>query len=357
MLRHSLSLAGAACAMVVGSLRLDAQSAPLSVTRVVTIGCEDCTGSRHLGQVFDVAVNQQGDVLVADQEAPTLRVFSRDGKPLRQFGRQGSGPGEYQFPMRAAFGPRESVHVLDMRLRRITHTAADGAAPTAAPIGAFPSAVGASGESGELVVLSDDFRGTLSIMRWMPDDTPPAVVAKVDNPPSQDGALHMIGVAVSRDGEIAVALDPNQYRIVRYGPDGARVGEFSRDIARERRTAEEQAELDRRLKAAASRATAEMGRGRGPSPFPNGSGDLSLKPHFFFDGMRYDERGNLWVLTLRGTPSRAVIDVFGHDGAYRGAVEVPANVKVYALGTGYLVTAGERDDGTPVVELWRITFR
>ena len=36
---------------------------------------------------------------------------------------------------------------------------------------------------------------------------------------------------------------------------------------------------------------------------------------------------------------------------------MPSSVKAYALGGDYLVTTGERDDDTPMVELWRIDPR
>ncbi|MCK7476305.1 MAG: 6-bladed beta-propeller [Candidatus Moduliflexus flocculans] len=57
-------------------------------------------------------------IYIADSQDCAIKVFSRDGKFVRAFGRKGRGPGEFSFPSGvAAAGDR--VYVADKLNRRI----------------------------------------------------------------------------------------------------------------------------------------------------------------------------------------------------------------------------------------------
>jgi hypothetical protein len=331
------------------------QTAPVTVARVSTIGCVGCGDARELPEVYDLQVNARGEVLVVASDAPTLRLFSRDGALLQQQGRPGSGPGEYSFPMRAAWGAEGSIHILDMRLRRITHLLQDGSVEKTVPFSSFPAATAIRGESGELVMLGDDFRGTFTLERWSPDGSPAVLIARIDHPPRADGTVTFPSIAVSATGVVAVARDGEDYHIARLTPDGKPLPEIARDVPRVRRSPDEQAQLNRRIQNVRARVTAERGVSKAPAPLiganPN---DLSLKPHFPIDGLRFDPQGRLWVLTSRGSANESVFDLFAPAGSFLGALRVPSLVKGFSLGGSYLVTSGERDDGTPIVELWMV---
>jgi hypothetical protein len=337
---------------------VSAQTVPLEVTRLTTIGCDACGDARELARISDLSVASDGTVLVAGPDTPNLRLFARDGRPLRQMGRQGSGPGEHRFPMRASFGPNGSFSVLDMSLRRVAHLGPDGTEIRSMRLSAFPGAVASRGGSGELVVLTDDFRGNLTVFRYPPDGSDPTTLTKIAKPAALDGHLSFPVIAVSPDGELAVALTGEAYRITRLAPGGQSLPDIARDIARVRRTPEEIAELTKRRERAQARVRTELGRAGGSGRGPDLRGpEETLKPHFVIDGLRYDQRGRLWVLTMRGSPREAIFDVFSGAGAYLGSLRVPSDVQGFALGGDYLVTHGANDDGVPIVELWSVTAK
>src|SRR5215218_8718696 len=130
------------------------------IERLIEIGCEDCGDARQLASNWDVAVTESGDVLVVDRDAPTLRMFDRTGRPVWTRGQPGAGPGEYRYAMRAAIGPGGTVQVVDMRLRRLTRLGADGTVAQSLTFPFFPMGVAVRGRRGELVILTDDFRGS-----------------------------------------------------------------------------------------------------------------------------------------------------------------------------------------------------
>jgi hypothetical protein len=56
---------------------------------------------------------RDGRIVVADQYAADLRIFSADGKFLSRVGRKGPGPGEFQNPIWVGQGPGDSLYVYD----------------------------------------------------------------------------------------------------------------------------------------------------------------------------------------------------------------------------------------------------
>jgi hypothetical protein len=293
---------------------------------------------------------------VVTGDAPMLRMFDRDGRPMRSGARAGSGPGEFLLPVRGALAANGSVHVVDMRLRRVTHLAPDLHVLGSRTIGQFPVAVGARGGSGELIVMTDDFRGARYLERWSPDADSARVIGRSPADADSVGSVAAIrSVAIAPSGEIAVT-DGARYRIMRLGPRGERIADITRDVSRVRRTPVEQAELDQRLAAGPGHAAEERKRAKVAAPLisPGAATSLGLKPHFSGDALRYDDAGRLWVLTMRGDERRSVFDVFDADARYVGELTLDRRVRTYALAGGYLATSGETADGDPVVTLWSI---
>jgi len=325
------------------------------VERLVEIGCEDCDDARQLSSTWDVAVTEAGDVLAVDRDAPTLRLFDKSGRIVWARGRPGAGPGEYRFAMRAAFGPDGTVHVVDMRLRRLTRLARDGSVAQSLTIPFFPAGVAARGRLGELVFLTDDFRSTGTLERWLPTANAPTRLASFPTPPPGEATLSA-SIAVAPNGDIAYIPSADTYEIRRLTSRGQVLAAVGRDIPRPRRTPEEIATMKQRLNTvgAAAKATQEQKQSGGSKSILSDEDRFVFKPHASTDALRYDDAGRLWVRTLRGTGRTTVFDVFGPTGAFVGEVTLPMQVSAYSLAGSYLATASEREDGVPVVVLWSV---
>ena len=102
--------------------------------------------------------------------------------------------------MRAAFGPDGTVHVVDMRARRLTRLARDGSVTQSLTIPFFPAGVAARGRQGELVFLTDDFRSTGTLERWLPTANAPTQLASFPTPPPGEATL-----------SASVAVAPNEH--------------------------------------------------------------------------------------------------------------------------------------------------
>jgi hypothetical protein len=218
----------------------------------------------------------------------------------------------------------------------------------------FTAAAAARGRAGEILLLMDDFRGPLSAERWTVTATKSAAHATLPRRVGGPPGMVMPSIAVAPSGIMAFTLDPFTYRIGRLGADAHPLPDIVRDIPQVRRTDAEMKELSDRLASGPGRLAAE-GRGGSARASAGGSGiDLTLKPHVLLDGLRYDDMGRLWVLTMRGTGQQSVFDIFAAGGTFLGTLTLPARVKKFSLAGSYLVTGGEDADDIPRVTLWRI---
>lgn len=335
----------------------DASGQLPTVEKLTEIGCLDCTGPTQFSEIHDVAVSDSGEIVVADRSAPMLRVFDRGGRMLWTGGRSGGGPGEYRYPMRVAIGPNRSLTVVDMRARRLTRLARDGAVTSTDPILAFPAAASPRGRTGDLALLMDDFRGPFTIERWAATSSKSVAHTTIARTPSPVGrGMIQPSMAAAASGALAIGIDPFTYRIVRLDPNGRPLPDITRDIPLARRSEAEMQELATRLAAGPQIRSTEQSVSKAPAstPLRSSGTDFTMKPFYPLDGLRYDDAGRLWVLTTRGVDQHAVFDIFASTGAFAGSVTVPVRVRTFSLAGPYLATASEDAEGVPRVTLWRV---
>ena len=85
---------------------------------------------------WGVAINQRGEVIVAEYGGHCVSVFSPSGEKLRTFGTRGSGQGQFQYPRGIAVDGEWNILVADSENHRIQKFT---------PEGQFLTAVGAKG--------------------------------------------------------------------------------------------------------------------------------------------------------------------------------------------------------------------
>ena len=88
-------------------------------TLVLEIGVVHGDPNQIFGRISDVVVDDQGNILVLDEQSYAVSWFSPDGRFRDIVGRDGDGPREFRYPVGMAIGPHGNVHVLDAMQRRI----------------------------------------------------------------------------------------------------------------------------------------------------------------------------------------------------------------------------------------------
>lgn len=94
-------------------------------TPVLTIGGDPLDTAAIFTEVAGATRLPNGNILVGDRGAFALRVFDQEGRPVRQFGREGSGPGEIRY-LKALLRCGDSLVTLDIGEDRTSIFSIDG---------------------------------------------------------------------------------------------------------------------------------------------------------------------------------------------------------------------------------------
>lgn len=171
-------------------------------------------------------------VYVADAQDCAVKVFARDGRFLRSFGRKGRGPGELSFPsgVDAAAG---FVYVADKLNRRVQVFDAEGGLRGGFPVEAAPDKIHVLEPDALLVTFNPAGRRTdearLRIygagggLRWR------GLPAEVSADAVYDSFRNMILVCPGEGGDFVVVRRSGERRLARFDVRGALVAETAVD--------------------------------------------------------------------------------------------------------------------------------
>ncbi len=124
-----------------------------TVEEEVRIGALDGPAEYQIGQVGSIAIDSRGRILVLDNQAQQIRVYSPDGVYEETIGARGGGPGELGYGMALLIGLGDTLLVPDFQNLRFSRYAPDGSSTGSIrldPEGAFPMAFKAAA-SGTIV--------------------------------------------------------------------------------------------------------------------------------------------------------------------------------------------------------------
>ena len=112
--------------VVVRSSEAPAWGTAVRLVEELRIGVLDGDPDYVLGRVGQVAIGPNGQIIIADDAAPALRVFDANGRFVRVIGRNGEGPGEYRSMGGVATLRDGRIQLWDNRIQRLTTYSAIG---------------------------------------------------------------------------------------------------------------------------------------------------------------------------------------------------------------------------------------
>ena len=93
----------------------------------LTIGLEVGEESEMFGYIRTLTLDAKDNIYVADSYELNISVYNSEGKFLREFGREGQGPGELQTIDGMCWCPKDNnLYVVDRRNHRITRFSSEG---------------------------------------------------------------------------------------------------------------------------------------------------------------------------------------------------------------------------------------
>jgi len=170
-----------------------------------------------------VGIAIAGDlVYVADFDNDRIQVFTRAGEALRGWGVTGSDPGQFRGPAGVAIGPDGTVFVADQLNHRIQRFTPEGILVSSWSAGGDDAAPFGIAVAGGRIYVTDLEAGRIGV--WSSDGV---AVTSFGTSGRGAGELHEPwGIAVDARGEVFVA-DHGNDRVMRFGPDGTWLGEWS----------------------------------------------------------------------------------------------------------------------------------
>jgi hypothetical protein len=312
-----------------------------------------------------VTVDGAGRLLVVEQSPVSLRLLEPDGTLVRQVGREGEGPGEYQSPIPVAFGPYLVVD--DPRLARLTvfDTAGTLLNSFPAPCCHYASVIG--DDSGRVYLRASheaDSTASAAIVRIdvRSGETDTVMLPRV-GPPQRLWRFEIEG------GRMSYSIPFQPYDVTDITPAGTVLrgwsgryeylertfdGDSIRVVRREW-TPVERPEAVRRKRYTEMTESLREQVGEATVNQVMSFSDIPAEAEPM-PGLSTDGAGNVWVpIFVPGAETRQ-FDVFSPEGIWRGTINTPWALDEYPewVGDNLVVTTGETEEGFPYIRVWQV---
>lgn len=351
-------------------------------------------------QVTGVRELKDGRVVVIDSRDKIVQVVDFKAGSGVKVGREGSGPGEYAFPMRLVPLPGDSSGVYDMLNSRMLVVLPNGKPGPFITI-EQPATQGPGGGMVRIGAASPRYTDARGRLYWTgPAFSPPAdggppksadsvpvvrydrATKKTDslawvrvakgNVQTSGGAGNMqvrMGVAnpfaprdewaVTPDGRVAVLRSP-EYRVDWYGPTGK---SSSATIAYDKvKVTEQHKEQWRESRKSQTSLMVTMNNGQrsvrtGPPPanMPDPGNWPEVMPPFLENAVFVAPNGMVWVNRTRdASDESADFDVIDASGKVAMKVELPKKVRLVGLGNGVVYGVRTDEDDLQYLQRYRL---
>lgn len=113
---------GCICTLILAATSaVNAQTGVVEFTEAYRIGDETAGNSIFFGNVVSMAVDSEGQLYLTDfMGNKNIQMFSPDGVPIREIGREGSGPGEFEFTPSVHIGPGDTLYAWETNQYRLS---------------------------------------------------------------------------------------------------------------------------------------------------------------------------------------------------------------------------------------------
>ena len=379
------------CATILAALPAAAQQVP---TRALT--APDAQFEQPFDAVLAIRELASGKVLVTDLGPKTLLLADLATGEQVNVGRNGQGPGEYQFPGELFPFRGDSVLLVDRVGRRVLVVSPEGKLGRSIPfpegLSGLPDARGAD-RQGRIYFQGSPFRGepgggmevggtlpdSVPLIRWDPATKKidsltrvkiPAIKVQVSG--GQNARTVMMRNQpfapsdewiVTPEGRVAIAR-VGDYHIEWLGTGAPVRGAPVRHEPLKVAAADRQIFLDG-MRNSRNRITVSVG-GPGPSGGRNNQGNgqpqisekdfdwPEVKPPFPSRALQFAPEGQLWV--TRSTSARdstPVYDLFDAGGKLTGRVTLPLGRRMVGMGKGVVYAVRTDEDGLQWLERYR----
>ncbi len=315
----------------------------LELKEELSLGGPEAQGEAAFGRIQSVVVNDSGSIYVLDRKNYNIKVFDPSGNHIRTFGRQGQGPGEFEYPYLLLYDRTSGELVLHQPGTKLSWFRTDGTHLRDLSLWSMMTFLAAIDSKGSIYVM-DRTRDGNDVRYWTkklkPDGSLTAVIAEAPGlPPSNANPFMAISYfAVDRADNLVYGY-PLTYEISFYGPSDHKV--FKR-IERE---------YDPIIVTESDKAGQKKTNPAGTPIIYEFSKYHSAYRRFFMSDL-----GHLFVETWEPAPNgMKVHDIFDAEGRFLSRIPLKPTGITILKGKYYALE--EDEDGYQYIKRYRVVWK
>ena len=202
-------------------------------------------------RIGGVEVDKDEDIIVIDEKEVIFKIYDKNGKYLRTFGKRGQGPCEFQNAARVVLKGGKDIVVMDRGNNRFSYYSKEGECLKEIPLGKYSSTSRVKPDSkGYIYADTADFdtdKRIDKIIRFDPEFKILAVVAEAEvaRKPSEFSLISEWFMFVVLENDHLVWGRNNKYEFTVLNPDGTPTKKIIKDYDPVKITKKMQAVLDK----------------------------------------------------------------------------------------------------------------
>ena len=342
----------------------------VTLTELFRIGDESGSDSVYFGSIWAIAVNSAGQIFVADNQAPSVLVFSDAGQLLERIGSRGEGPGEFSEVERVTVGARDTVFVWDGEMDRVSVFSPEGydfvrsVRIQRTNDGLAPTTLLGVVNSNYVFVYSRPFGFTAAGIYERPDSMSVALVG-------EDG--HVVGqlVSVPADADIHATFIPSGGIAIREIPFGWE--SFIRLGPNNHVYSGHNGSINIAVTNLSGHLEGSVSRSHQPALVTRADIETELAGIKFdsnrerqelvdavprskpaYETFRVDDSGRVWLKTLNDRDLSAIWSILLGTGAVAGRAVLPAHVNLRVIKSDKAYAIGRDNTGADIIIVYEI---
>lgn len=300
-------------------------------------------------EIRTIEVDDEGNIYVADSKDVCVKVFDKNGKHIRTFGKKGQGPGEIQYPSRMHLFAGKELMIYDPANNRLSYYSLDGKCLREVPAGKYRFARAIPDSKGNIIgqvtVYGD--RYAYEIKKFDRELNPIFEIATVELERISNVIKMVspnINVRLMNDDHIAWG-NSAEYEIFVVDPEGKTIRKIIKDYTPVKITEEDKEQMKK-----------DAFGDRGDPPGYRLEFSKNYNPFYYFI---CDDEDRTYVQTYEKDKKGDVyFDVFDTEGRYIVRFSLPEKEYPYAIKKNKMYTyIREGEEGFPIVKRYAMEWK